>query len=53
MTQTILLYTLTFGFGMLAGAIWHEIEVDSPFIASAIIIASSGLLLIGMKLATL
>jgi hypothetical protein len=50
---TILHYALTFGFGMLFGSIWSDAESETSYAASAILIAASGLLLIGMKLASL
>ena len=53
MIATILHYALTFGFGMLFGSIWSDAESETSYAASAILIAASGLLLIGMKLASL
>ena len=50
---TILHYAFTFGFGMLIGTIWNDAESETSYAASVILIAASGLLLIGMRLAAL
>lgn len=53
MIATILHYVLTLGFSILIGAIWNDAESETSYAASVILIAASGLLLIGMKLANL